>query len=367
MISHQNHSRSVYIIAEAGVNHNGSIEIAKQLIEVAAEAGADAVKFQTFKAENVISRYAPKADYQKATTEATESQLEMVRRLELDQSSHETLLACCREKNLEFMSTPFDGESVDLLVNLGVARLKVPSGEITNAPLLLKMARTGLPIIMSTGMASLGEVEAALGVLAFGYLDYRERPSPASFDRAWREGQGALQEKVTLLHCTTEYPAPFAEVNLRAMETMAKAFGLPVGYSDHTPGIAIPIAAAALGAVVIEKHFTLDRNLAGPDHRASLEPSELAAMVQGIRHVEMALGSPCKLPAPSELKNREVARKSLVAARRIRKGERFSGENLTSKRPGIGISPMVYWDWLGKVAEEDYQPDEVIQQCKNSS
>jgi len=360
MVSHQKNKPSVFIIAEAGVNHNGSLEMAKRLIDNAAEAGADAVKFQTFKAENVISRYAPKAEYQKATTEATESQLEMVRRLELDQSSHETLLARCREKNLEFISTPFDDESVDLLVNLGVARLKVPSGEITNAPLLLKMARTGLPIIMSTGMAGLGEVEAALGVLAFGYLDYRERPSLEGFSRAWREGGGALREKVTLLHCTSEYPAPFEEVNLRAMETLAKSFGLPVGYSDHTLGIAIPIAAAARGAVVIEKHFTLDKSLPGPDHRASLEYSELTAMVQSIREVEVALGSSCKFPAASELKNREVARKSLVAARRIRKGERFSGENLTSKRPGNGISPMCYWEWLDKVAEEDYQPDEII-------
>jgi N-acetylneuraminate synthase len=223
------------------------------------------------------------------------------------------------------------------------------------------MARTGLPVILSTGMASLGEVEAALGVLAFGYLDYPERPSLAEFQRAWREGQGALQEKVTLLHCTTEYPAPFEEVNLRAMETLARAFGLPVGYSDHTRGVAMAIAAAARSAVVIEKHFTLDKSLPGPDHRASLEPAELTAMVQGIRQVEVALGSARKLPAASELKNREMARKSLVAARSIRKGERFSEDNLTSKRPGNGISPMYHWDWLGKVAEKDFQPGEIIQ------
>jgi N-acetylneuraminate synthase len=351
----------IFIIAEAGVNHNGSLKTARQLVEVAAAAGADAVKFQTFKAENVISRYAPKADYQKATTGETESQLEMVRRLELDHSSHETLLACCQGANLEFRSTPFDLESVELLVKLGIARLKVPSGEITNAPLLLKMARTGLPMIMSTGMASLGEVEAALGVLAFGYLNWRERPLREGFSRAWREGHGVLQEKVTLLHCTSEYPAPFKEVNLRAMETLARAFSLPVGYSDHTPGIAIPIAAAARGATVIEKHFTLDKDLPGPDHRASLDPGELTAMIQGIRQVEVALGTPHKLPAPSELKNRKVARKSLVAARSIREGERFTEENLTSKRPGNGISPMYYWDWIGKVSERDFQPDEIIQ------
>ena len=361
MISDQKNKRSVYIIAEAGVNHNGSLEMAKQLIDVAAAAGADAVKFQTFKAENVVSRAAPKADYQKATTDATESQLEMIRRLELDRSSHEALFAYCRGRNLEFMSTPFDGESVDLLVKLGVARLKVSSGEITNAPLLLKMARTGLPIIISTGMASLGEVEAALGVLAFGYLDYREPPSLAEFHRAWREGQGALQEKVTLLHCTSEYPAPLEEVNLRAMETLAIAFGLPVGYSDHTPGIGVAIAAAARGARIIEKHFTLDKSLPGPDHRASLEPEELNAMIRTIREVEAALGSHLKFPATSELKNREIVRRSLVAARRIRKGERFSEDNLTSKRPGNGISPLSYWDWIGKIAQRDFQPDEIIQ------
>lgn len=356
----QKTKRSIYIIAEAGVNHNANLEMAKHLIEVAAEAGADAVKFQTFMAENLVSRYALKADYQKATTDATESHLEMVRRLELDRSSQEALFAYCRGRNLEFMSTPFDSASVDFLVKLGVARLKVSSGEITNAPLLLRMARTGLPIIMSTGMASLGEVEAALGVLAFGYLNYREPPSPAEFHRAWREGHGALQEKVTLLHCTSEYPAPFEEVNLRAMETLATAFGLPVGYSDHTLGITVAMAAAALGAMVIEKHFTLDKTLPGPDHKASLDPGELRSLVQGIRQVEKALGSRLKVSSPSELKNRDIARKSLVAARSIRKGERFSEENLTSKRPGTGISPMYYWAWLGKSAEQDYEPDELI-------
>ncbi|MBU4448861.1 MAG: N-acetylneuraminate synthase [Proteobacteria bacterium] len=363
MISDQKNKRSVFIIAEAGVNHNGSIEMAKQLIEVAAGAGADAVKFQTFTAENVISRGAPKADYQKVTTDTTESQLEMLQRLELDQAAHEELLVYGCAKNLEFMSTPFDGKSVDLLVKLGVARLKVSSGEITNAPLLLKMARTGLPLIMSTGMSTLGEVEASLGVLAFGYLGWQEKPSKDGFQRALGEPEGLriLRERITLLHCTTEYPAPFMDVNLRAMDTLAGAFGLPVGYSDHTPGIAIPIAAAARGAVVIEKHFTLDKRLPGPDHQASLEPGELTAMVQGIRQVEAALGSPRKLPAASELKNREMARRSLVATRRIRKGEYFSEDNLTSKRPGNGISPLYYWDWIGKVAERDYQPDEIIQ------
>jgi N-acetylneuraminate synthase len=355
--------KHIFVIAEAGVNHNGSLEMARQLIEVAVAAGADAVKFQTFKAEKVISRFAHKAEYQKQTTDPRETQLEMVRNLEMDPVAHEQLFACCRGNKIEFMSTPFDLDSVDLLVRLGVSRLKIPSGEITNAPLLLRIAQTGLPAIMSTGMSTLGEVEAALGVLAFGYLAWKEKPSKTGFQRALSEpkGLGILRERITLLHCTTEYPSPFMDVNLRAMDTLAGAFGLPVGYSDHTPGSAIAIAAAALGAVVIEKHFTLDKSLPGPDHRASLEPSELTAMVQGIRHVEMALGSPGKLPTPSELKNREVARKSLVAARNIRKGERFSEDNLTSKRPGNGISPLYYWDWIGRVAEKDFQPDEIIQ------
>ncbi len=362
MITYQKTERPVFIIAEAGVNHNGSLEMAKRLIEAAAAAGADAVKFQTFKADKIISRFAAKAWYQKQTTDPRENQLELVRKLELDPGAHEQLVIYCQEKKIEFMSTPFDLDSVDLLVQLGVLRLKIPSGEITNAPLLLRIGQTGLPVIMSTGMSTLGEVETALGVLAFGYLGWEEKPSQTGFQRAWREpeGQRLLRERVALLHCTTEYPAPFAEANLRAMETLATAFGLPVGYSDHTPGIAIPIAAAARGAEIIEKHFTLDKDLPGPDHRASLEPSELAAMVQGIRQVEVALGSPCKLPAASELKNLETARKSLVAARNIRKGERFSEENLTSKRPGSGISPLCYWDWLGRVAERDYQTDEII-------
>ena len=351
----------IMIIAEAGVNHNGSLPMARQLIDVAAAAGADAVKFQTFRAEKVISRHAPKAEYQTTATGAAETQLEMVRRLELDESVHGQLWAHCREKNIEFLSTPFDLESVDLLVKLGVACLKIPSGEITNAPLLWKIARTGLPVIMSTGMATMAEVETALGVLAFGFLN-REDPTIRRFQEAFGEdeGQRLLQEKVTLLHCTTEYPAPFADVNLRAMDTLAGAFGLRVGYSDHTPGMAVAIAAAARGAAVIEKHFTLDKNLPGPDHQASLEPEEFKAMIRSIREVEAALGSPRKYPAPSELKNREIARKSLVAARPIRQGERFSEENLTGKRPGTGISPLHYWEWLGKVAERDYHPDEVI-------
>ncbi len=356
-------STRVYIIAEAGVNHNGSIDMAKQLIDVAVKAGADAVKFQTFNAEKCISRFALKADYQTKTTNAGESQLDMVRKLELDEAAHELLIDHCQKRGIQFLSTPFDTESVDLLASkYNLPCLKLPSGEITNAPLLLKAAETGKRIILSTGMSTLGEVETALAVLAFGYTRSGEKPSLESFQEVYYSdpGQKALKEKVVLLHCTTEYPAPFEDVNLRVMDTLRSAFGLPVGLSDHTPGIAIPIAAVALGAVIIEKHLTLDRNLQGPDHRASLEPGELQQMVRGIRQVETALGDTMKLPAPSELKNKLIARKSLIAAQDIKKGELFTEANLTTKRPGDGMSPMRYWELLGRVADKDYSKDEVI-------
>lgn len=352
-----------YIIAEAGVNHNGSIEMAKALIDKAASAGADAVKFQTFKAEKVISQYAEKAAYQKKTTGTEESQLEMVKKLELDEAAHYELKDYCEKRNIKFLSTPFDLESVDLLVNkMNVPILKIPSGEITNGPLLLKIARTGLPVILSTGMASLGEVEQALSVLAFGYSNMQDSPAIPKFQDAYysREGQQALIEKVTLLHCTTEYPTPYHDVNLRAMDTLEKAFGLPVGLSDHTEGIAVPIAAVARGAKVIEKHFTLDKNLLGPDHKASLEPYELEALVKSIRQIEQALGSSLKSPAQSEMKNKAIARKSLVASRNIQRGEIFTSENLTTKRPATGMSPMFFWEVVGKVADRDYKEDEVI-------
>lgn len=351
----------VYIIAEAGVNHNGSVDMAKQLIEVAAEAGADAVKFQTFKAENLVSKFAEKADYQKQTTDANESQFAMIKRLELDMETHRTLKKYCKEQKIEFLSTPFDYESLDLLARLGVSRLKVPSGEITNAPLLLQIARTGLPVILSTGMSTLAEVEQALAVLAFGYTG-GGKPSRRGFAEAYvsPEAQAALQKHVTLLHCTTEYPAPFADVNLRAMDTLQAAFGLPVGYSDHTKGIAVPIAAVARGAMLIEKHFTLDRTLPGPDHKASLEPNELEAMVRSIREVEQSLGSPRKVPAVSEVKNIDIARKSLVAIQNIKAGELFTANNITAKRPGSGRSPIEYWDVLGTAADKDYHEDEII-------
>jgi N-acetylneuraminate synthase len=355
----------IYIIAEAGVNHNGSVDLARKLIDVAANAGADAVKFQTFRAEEVVSRKAPKAEYQRRITGAEESQYEMVKKLELGETEHQALLAHCEGKGIQFLSTPFDLQSLDFLVKeLDLPRIKIASGEITNGPLLLETARSGKPIILSTGMCSLGEIETALGVLAFGYTLPEKKPSLQAFEEAYRAeiGQQALREKVLLLHCTTEYPSPFEDVHLRAMGTMHEAFGLPVGYSDHTPGIAIPIAAVARGAVVIEKHFTLDRSLPGPDHKASLEPAELKEMVRAIRQVELALGSPLKIPAPSETKNILIARKSLSAAQNIRRGMIFSAENLSGKRPGNGISPMYYWDWLGKVADKDYQMDEMITQ-----
>lgn len=354
-----------FIIAEAGVNHNGSLDLAKELVYRAAEAGADAVKFQTFHAENIISKHAEKADYQKKTTGNDETQLEMVKRLEMDQRMHEELVKSCRESRIQFLSTPFDLESVDLLANeIKVDQLKIPSGEITNAPLLLKAAQTQLPIILSTGMSTLGDIEDALGVLAFGYLfDKNEELSKDQFEKALfgAEGQRVLREKITLLHCTTEYPAPYEDVNLRVLDTLQQAFGLTVGLSDHTAGIAVPIAAVACGARVIEKHFTLDKNLPGPDHKASVEPDELKQMIDSIRQVEKALGISTKLPTMSERKNRGIVRKSIVASRSVKKGELFSAENLTTKRPGTGISPMHYWEWIGKVATRDYEADEMLQ------
>lgn len=355
-------AQSTYIIAEAGVNHNGSLELAKKLIQAAADAGADAVKFQTFKADRLVSRSAPKAEYQQRATGSCESQYEMIRKLELDEQAHETLIRHCATCGIEFLSTPFDLESLELLTaRFDISRIKVPSGDITNAPLLLGIARTGKPVLLSTGMSTLGEIEDALGALAFGALG-QGTPSRAAFRAAYCSAAGGalLKERVTLLHCTTEYPAPLADVNLRAMDTLRNAFALPVGYSDHTEGIAVPIAAAALGAAVVEKHFTLGRTLPGPDHRASLEPDGLRRMVAGIRDVEQALGCAKKQPAPSELSNLAVARKSLVAARAIAMGEIFTTENLTAKRPGGGLSPMFYWELLDRTARRNFSADEEV-------
>jgi N-acetylneuraminate synthase len=353
---------SVTVIAEAGVNHNGDIARALELVDVAARCGADLVKFQTFRADAVVTPTAPKAAYQERQT-GSGSQLAMLRALELDEAAHRRLIARCAERGIGFLSTPFDRESVDLLVRLGLRRLKVPSGELTNGPLLLHIARSGLPAIVSTGMATLAEVADALGVLAFGYTAREEAPaSQPAFAAALTSeaGRAALAERVTLLHCTTEYPAPFADVNLRAMDTLAEAFGLPVGYSDHTPGIAVPIAAVARGARVIEKHVTLDRTLPGPDHKASLEPSELADMVAGIRAAEAALGSPLKEPAPSERGNIAIARRSLVAERAIRRGEALAIGAIGARRPGSGISPMQLWAVLGRRAACDIAPGTLL-------
>lgn len=357
-----------YVIAEAGVNHNGSIDLARKMIDVAVSADADAVKFQTFRADRLVTPNAVKADYQTKMTGEAGSQYEMLRKLELDEDSHRMLIAHCVARGIQFLSTPFDETSVDwLTAQFHLPRLKVSSGDLTNGPLLFHIGLTGTPVILSTGISMLGEVEDALAVLAFAYLraeDGREaaQPSAASFRHAYSSepGQRLLREKVTLLHCTTEYPSPFEDVHLNAMDTLRRAFGLSVGLSDHTPGIAVPIAAAALGAAVIEKHFTLDRALPGPDHKASLEPQELRAMVESIRQVEQALGRGVKYPASSERKNMSAARKSLVAGKPIRTGESFTNDNLTVKRPGDGMSPMRYWDVLDRTADRDYEVDEQV-------
>jgi len=354
---------STYIIAEAGVNHNGSLESALRLVDAAASAGADAVKFQTFKTENEISRFAPKAEYQSQTTPSSESQFEMVKKLELGRYEHSLIIKRCKKMGIQFLSTPFDLDSLNLLVKtFNVSRLKIPSGEITNPLLLLKAAQSGRPVILSTGMSNLGEIERALGVLAFGYLRTVANPSIEAFSRAYSSdrGQKLLRQKVTLLHCTTEYPAPYSEVNLLAMDTLRHSFGLPVGYSDHTRGISVSIAAAARGAAIIEKHFTLDRNMPGPDHKASLIPEELRSLVRAVREVDAALGNPFKAPSVSELKNILVVRKSLVAACRIKKGEIFTEKNVAVKRPGAGLSPFRYWELLGEKAEKHYAADEAI-------
>lgn len=357
--------KKTYIIAEAGVNHNGSIDMAMGLIDAAADAGADAVKFQTFRAEDLVSHSAAKADYQTRATGAAESQFEMLKKLELTEAAHRELIRHCEKKGVQFLSTPFDLKSLSFLAgSLDISRLKIPSGELTNGPLLLGAARTGKPIILSTGMGTLAEVETALGAVSFGYTSHKEAvPSIEAFMEAYRSeaGQMALREKVVLLHCTTEYPAPMKDVNLRAMETLRSSFGLPVGFSDHTTGIAISIAAAALGATIIEKHITLDRRLPGPDHRASLEPYEFKELVAAVASIEAAMGSSLKAPAPSEIKNISVARKSIVAGRAIKKGEIFTEENLTAKRPGTGLSPMYYWELIGSAAKRDYSIDEPVE------
>ena len=354
----------VYVIAEAGVNHNGSLDTGLDLVDAAADSGADAVKFQTFRAEAVVTSGAPKATYQERQTGTEQSQLEMLKALELDAESHFALFKKCQERGIEFLSTAFDEESLLLLVDgVGVKRLKAPSGELTNGPLLLSMSRTGLPIILSTGMADLDEIRDALALIAFGYLG-KDEPKQSTLLKVYEseEGQKELSKKVTLLHCTTEYPAPLEDVNLSAMNTLGKEFGLRVGYSDHTLGSTIPVAAVAMGATVMEKHLTLDRSMAGPDHAASLEPGEFQEMVAMIRETESAIGDGVKQPAPSELKNKTMARRSLVAFRAIKKGEIFSAENMGALRPDTGMSPMKYWDVLGKPASRDYVAEDPIEE-----
>lgn len=355
-------SARTFVIAEAGVNHNGSLDLALQLVDIAAEAGADAVKFQTFKADKLTTRGARKAAYQIENTASGGNQQDMLRALELSPESHEAIVVRCRERGIRFMSTAFDAESLALLARLGMPAVKIPSGDITCAPLLLQAARLGLPLIVSTGMSNLSDIEDALGVIAYGLVQQGSPAGRQAFEAAYAsaEGRQALAQRVTLLHCVTQYPAPPAAVHLRAMDTLSAAFGLPVGYSDHTEGIEVSLAAVARGATVIEKHFTLDRTLPGPDHRASLEPQELQALVRGIRVVEAALGSSIKSPVAEELDNRQIARRSLVAAQRIRRGEIIREEDLDCKRPGTGRSPMWLWDVVGTVAERDYDVDEVI-------
>lgn len=330
--------KKIFIIAEAGVNHNGSLEIAMRLVDAAVMAGADAVKFQTFKAENLVCKDAGKAAYQMETTNRQESQLAMLQKLELTSDMHEQLMAYCRQKGIMFLSTPFDTDSLHYLAGCGMPIVKVPSGEITNYPLLREVGKTGKHVILSSGMSTLDEVRAALAIL-------RENGS----------------QEITVLHCNTEYPTPYADVNLKAMLTLKDELGVKVGYSDHTKGIAVPIAAAALGAAVIEKHFTLDRTMEGPDHKASLEPGELCEMVSAIRDIELALGNGKKEPSESEKKNITVARKSIVAKCSIAKGELFTEDNLATKRPGTGISPMRWQEIIGKKAQRDFQPDELIE------
>ena len=330
----------VLIIAEAGVNHNGDLGVAKQLIDAAAEAGADLVKFQTFSADKLATRSAKKADYQNVATGGGESQHEMLSRLELTESMHRELISHCNKRKIGFFSTGFDIDSVDLLVALGQGHFKVPSGEITNLPYLRHIGRLGRTVILSTGMAVIGEIEAAINVL---------------------EEAGTPRSDLTVLHCTTEYPTPMQEVNLRAMQSIAVSFGVAVGYSDHTQGVEVAIAAVAMGAKVIEKHFTLSRDLPGPDHKASLEPKELKAMVVGIRNIEVAMGDGVKRLTLSEERNKPIARKSLVASHSIKAGDLFSEENMTVKRPGTGISPMLWDRVLGRQASRDFVADELIE------
>ena len=330
---------SVFIIAEAGVNHNGSAQLAKQLIDIAVDSGADAVKFQTFKTENLVSKDAQKADYQKHTTDESESQFDMIKKLELDADVHKELIAYCQEKNIMFLSTPFDHDSIDMLNNLGLQIFKIPSGEITNLPYLRHIGSLGKQIVLSTGMSNLGEVEDALNILI---------------------NAGTSKDNITVLHANTMYPTPMEDVNLNAMLTIQKEFGVAIGYSDHTLGVEVDIAAVAMGAACIEKHFTLDKTMEGPDHKASLEPEELKNMVNSIRNIEKALGSSEKKPSPSESVNINIVRKSIVANQDIKEGDLLTDKNITVKRPGNGINPMKWDDIINSIATKTYNMDDLI-------
>lgn len=328
----------IFIIAEAGVNHNGNIEIARKLVDEAVLAGADAVKFQTFKAENLVCKDAKKAAYQMETTDSSESHFDMLKKLELTPEMHRELIQYCAEKNIMFLSTPFDIDSLRYLTECGIEIIKIPSGEITSYPYLREVGRTGKPVILSSGMSRLEEIQDAINVL-------REYGS----------------SEITVLHCNTEYPTPYVDVNLKAMLTIKEKLGVDVGYSDHTPGIEVSVAAAALGAAVVEKHFTLDKNMEGPDHKASLEPDELREMIRQIRNIEAALGNGQKVPSDSERKNIEIVRKSIVAKRDIKQGDVFTEDNLTTKRPGSGICPMRWNEMIGQKAVRDFAADELIE------
>ncbi|MCK1759467.1 N-acetylneuraminate synthase [Bradyrhizobium sp. 137] len=350
------------IIAEAGVNHDGSLEKALALVDAAADSGADIVKFQTFNAKALAGNAAKKADYQQRATDAAESQLAMLERLELPQAAHHTLIARAKERGIEFLSTPFDDASLAFLLSLKLPRIKIGSGDLTNAPLLHAAAKAGAMLILSTGMATLGEIEEALGVLAHGYGERNERPGIAAFRAAWRDpaARSALARHVSLLHCTTEYPCPIGDVNLAAMATMRTSFQLPVGYSDHTDGFEVSVAAVSLGATTIEKHLTLDRRAQGPDHAASLEPDDFKRMVAAIRNVERAIGDGVKAPKESEIRNVPVARKSLVAARALKAGETIGPADITAKRPGAGRPPIDYWSLIGTAAPRALEPDDPL-------
>lgn len=356
-------NKKTYIIAEAGVNHNGSLEMAKELVMVAKEAGADAVKFQTFKAENLVTKQAQQAAYQVENLGEASSQFAMLKKLELSYDEFIELQSFCQSKQIEFLSTPFDFESVDFLLDeIAIATAKIPSGELTNAPFIHYIATKQKPIILSTGMATVEEIHEALAFIAYGLVKSNE---PVTIERVnnfytTQEAKEALKNYVTLLHCTTQYPAPVDSINLKAMIEMERIFQLPIGLSDHSEGIHIPLVAIGMGATVIEKHFTLDKTLEGPDHVASLNPNELKAMIKGIREVEQALGNGIKSPTSIELQNRIPARKSIVAKQTIQAGEKFSVGNLTVKRPGDGMQPSKYWSLIGELASKSYEEDELI-------